>query len=721
MEVIGQEGTIGAMLHRSAQLLEQIDECINPPFPQAAKSVAHLLKSFATHLHSELLGLYQQSQKATPSKADLSRARNLERIVQQQYAALRYLRSSDAANTPPSVQRALEELTTQFFPIEGSNPVIVNRPQWSYNLKYVPLTRIVKSWVQWEVVDPDNALDILPDPKEQLTPEERLSQIADAFLDKVWSAYTVSPGDGKARESLPDTRPREVAILSFAGLDREDTLQIPILVHELGHFIDFSHHPPLHLRAEITKARYVSLDDVETALAGFDLTSKQINIFWDTLTQQLSVAVREIMADLLATRMGGLGFFIAQAEFLARLFDWPQRRVLVLEGGYPGTAYRLRHVLDELKEMGITDFLQEQVEESPSLRGLCDYVENWDRTIDDALDGPEPAQTHGTTIDGMKSALEPIASDAIDRALPEIRKIAREMVPIDRAALVTPNLEKRVKALQMDIPPYLPEDDISAFSEIFVSGWMIDRKMVELPAATTTKGLVDFREQLVQHRKLRRLVLKALELSTSEFGAQTAPSVPAAPKAEAPGAPGAPGVLSAKGIARRLGLPREDPRRLVVLPSAAHLVQEASLDLRLGHWFKIAKRAQLLSFDLTTAEGQRLASDLGQERLYLSASEELIIHPGDFVLGSTLEFVALPTDLMAFVEGKSRPGRAGLAIATATQVGPGFHGCIVLELSNMGSVPLVVRPWTSLAQLVLIQLDEPAEPYAGSSNCQIRP
>ena len=110
--------------------------------------------------------------------------------------------------------------------------------------------------------------------------------------------------------------------------------------------------------------------------------------------------------------------------------------------------------------------------------------------------------------------------------------------------------------------------------------------------------------------------------------------------------------------------------------------------------------------------------------VFVPDGKDFIIHPGDFVLGATLEFVALPSDLMGFVEGKSSIGRLGLLVATATQIAPGFHGVVVLEFANTGTVPLVVEPRMPIAQLVLQRMVSPVSDealYKGRHYCQIWP
>ena len=93
-------------------------------------------------------------------------------------------------------------------------------------------------------------------------------------------------------------------------------------------------------------------------------------------------------------------------------------------------------------------------------------------------------------------------------------------------------------------------------------------------------------------------------------------------------------------------------------------------------------------------------------------------------MGATLEFIALPPDTMAFVEGKSGLGRLGLLVATATTIAPGFHGVVVLELANTGTVPLELVPGMAIAQLVVQVMTNPVPEdflYRGKYYCQIKP
>lgn len=147
--------------------------------------------------------------------------------------------------------------------------------------------------------------------------------------------------------------------------------------------------------------------------------------------------------------------------------------------------------------------------------------------------------------------------------------------------------------------------------------------------------------------------------------------------------------------------------RIKIDPWDDKMVQPASVDLRLGDSFRVFHNHHIQSIDLAAPP-----SDL-TEHVGVGPDGEFVIHPGEFVLGRTLEFVEIPDDIVARIEGKSSLGRLGLVVhATAGFVDPGFSGSLTLEIANFNSVPIVLRPTLPIAQLSFMALDRPAErPY----------
>ena len=165
-------------------------------------------------------------------------------------------------------------------------------------------------------------------------------------------------------------------------------------------------------------------------------------------------------------------------------------------------------------------------------------------------------------------------------------------------------------------------------------------------------------------------------------------------------------ILSDADIRRRLedgGLavePLEDPELQI---------QPASVDLRLGREFL---EFQHTNIPCIHPESEGEIAEYVDETV-VDEGEEFILHPGDFVLGTTIERVEIPPDLIAHVEGRSSLGRLAIVVhATAGLCDPGFVGKITLELSNLGAAPVALSPGMRISQLTFTRLSSPAErPY----------
>ncbi len=147
--------------------------------------------------------------------------------------------------------------------------------------------------------------------------------------------------------------------------------------------------------------------------------------------------------------------------------------------------------------------------------------------------------------------------------------------------------------------------------------------------------------------------------------------------------------------------------RIKIDPWDPGLVQPASVDLRLGDSFRVFHN------HLATAIDLRRPPEKLTEEVAVPEGESFVIHPGEFCLGRTLEWVELPDDIVARIEGKSSLGRLGLIVhATAGFCDPGWKGTLTLELNNLTRVPIILHPGLEIAQLSFMMLDRPAlRPY----------
>ena len=149
--------------------------------------------------------------------------------------------------------------------------------------------------------------------------------------------------------------------------------------------------------------------------------------------------------------------------------------------------------------------------------------------------------------------------------------------------------------------------------------------------------------------------------------------------------------------------------RVRVEPYDPGMIQPSSIDVRLDKFFRVFENHRYPHID--PAEEQ---TDL--TRLIEAGDEAFILHPGEFVLGSTYEVVSLPDDIAGRLEGKSSLGRLGLLThSTAGFIDSGFSGHVTLELSNVATLPIKLWPGMKIGQLCLFRLSSPAEHPYGSS------
>ncbi len=153
-----------------------------------------------------------------------------------------------------------------------------------------------------------------------------------------------------------------------------------------------------------------------------------------------------------------------------------------------------------------------------------------------------------------------------------------------------------------------------------------------------------------------------------------------------------------------------DTGRVALDPYEPDMIQPSSIDVRLDKFFRVFDNHKYASIDPSIEQ-----PDLTR-LVEVDSDKPFVLHPGEFVLGSTFESVALPDDIAARLEGKSSLGRLGLLThSTAGFIDPGFEGNVTLELSNTATLPINLWPGMKIGQLCFFQLSSPAEHPYGSS------
>jgi dCTP deaminase len=158
-----------------------------------------------------------------------------------------------------------------------------------------------------------------------------------------------------------------------------------------------------------------------------------------------------------------------------------------------------------------------------------------------------------------------------------------------------------------------------------------------------------------------------------------------------------------------------DSGRLGIEPFEPLMVQPSSVDVRLDRFFRVFNNTKYTHID------PRQQQDELTTMVEPEGDEPFVLHPGEFVLGSTFECVTLPDDLAGRLEGKSSLGRLGLLThSTAGFIDPGFTGHITLELSNVANLPITLWPGMKIGQLCLFRLTSPSEHPYGSAKAGSR-
>ncbi|MFT4774029.1 MAG: dCTP deaminase [Candidatus Azotimanducaceae bacterium] len=169
-----------------------------------------------------------------------------------------------------------------------------------------------------------------------------------------------------------------------------------------------------------------------------------------------------------------------------------------------------------------------------------------------------------------------------------------------------------------------------------------------------------------------------------------------------------PVILSDRSLREQL-----DAGRIVIDPLDDSLIQPSSVDVRISNLFRVFRNHSAGVIDVKqdmTGLTELIEMPCDEDGI---GDEPFMLHPGEFVLGSTLERIAVPNDLVGRVEGKSSLGRLGLLIhSTAGFIDAGFDGHITLELANVASLPITLYPGMKIGQISFMEMTSPADlPY----------
>jgi dCTP deaminase len=664
----------------------------------APKDLAQALLNIFQYLarvSDEVLRQIDWTAPPTLIDGDITVLRVLDLQVKEFAAHIRYVESARTTHLPWQVIPSFEKLVELLRP-RGK---VMLRPMWHYN--YVTIV--------------SNLRDLY---LAELQPYE-LSYIPEVDVE---SKIIAPLGDA-------------FHIISFPALERNNILLHSVIGHELGHLLatELVESVKKPFLAEVLD-RIEQETDLELAKDGKnagipsrrlkrDRLTKNIN---DTLTY-FERAAEEIVADAV-----GAVLFGPAAVF--SIFDVAVQHEFDLEPTsdndyYPPWRRRIREILR------VADNIAPSLLKAESgLFRMASPIGLQDRAQDLQLSSDERATLVNTRISTLRDIAKDTSDESViatnsfadiaytalqpylDKCVSEVRKtLGNNAFNEDQ---VRPTLPSLIERLDAGVTPNAEHDNPSLkFSrvglvDVLNSAWYHKASLSVTPITPKDRELL---EQVRSQRN--RLTLKAIEFVniTEQYV-----SKPTRRKAVGPSA-ASHGVLTSDDIQWAMQQ-KSIVERLIVTPlfDPEQSIADAAIDVRLGTEFILFRKEAFHALDISASES--LLSDIGryQERVIRRIQDRFVLHPRQLVIGSTLEYVQLPTNIMAYVIGKSTWGRTGLIIATATKVDPGFRGCITLEMINEGEVPLVLFPGMPIAQLVLHRTERPTK-YSGVYSCPIGP
>jgi dCTP deaminase len=542
-----------------------------------------------------------------------------------------------------------------------------------------------------------------------------------------------------------DGLPNHIALIALPAIERDNIFSLIILLHELAHYYDQSQDPPLS-QADLQQAVNTQmLEDwvkeakdikhIPAPLRGKLGIPPEVLDFFLRYSILLRIAtaatwLREITADIIAARLGGISFYLTLKKFVGFFPFEPG-------GSYPPN-YRRFHAVAEVL-LNPTD----GIEKAQDVQALCAKAPYFANTLNtifgeirrDYKSGDVHAELARSRPDASAPAaekeayleyralqiLESIISDALNR----VRDAAGASFPPATCCRLSSKILEAASYLNERIPPaqMLRESQFSPpnwlkVEEILCAAWLAwihecsaredseawtRRRRVTSRVALRGIELSDYMQRHFRDRAenpdIEKNFIEAQKVLKSLAGATDVKEPDRVS-----------GVVGRRALFSAIMRERISERLVVTPILDAGQIGEASIDVRLGNGFIAIRRARTKGIKVTPS-GIWAPGDY-KENISLSYKGRIILHPDEFMLGSTLEYICLPPDMMAYVIGKSSLGRLGLIIATATHVAPGFRGTLTLELSNVGTVPIELRPRAPIAQLVFHRLEEPIEePY----------
>lgn len=519
--------------------------------------------------------------------------------------------------------------------------------------------------------------------------------------------------------------------LSYTSAESKDFLQYAIWGHEIGHlfFQELGARNPEAVETfsqaiskaapfdpaeidELLDFRFLRRLGVDPAEIGEGEREKYRDLLVTWLAGARNRWLSEIFADLFALRLFGPAPLLAFAALPLTDDELDQ-----FAFSHPAPRLRLAEMLKQVERLGYRGFFGDKriVSKRATTGEIEREVKAQCKTLFKKLERMA-AGKHSLQERSQELGRDPVVEERklrerlltsnLEKAIPVVvRRVNEE---IQGKYLCSPDemedVFHQIELLHHDLPPEVEGNNPRCLGLILTAGWLF----------WTTYGKAESEsgsphEELFERRKrTNRLLSKGIEAATvqAEFeerkrhaprrkASHSPPRKPTIPT-DAAGS----GILSAPDLLTRLNEPSLDKKLCITPLLEKDQIQADSIDLRLGNTFLVTRRTTFPVIDVTAGEAEfRERIEQYQRRIYVPMGKPFYIHPGQFVLASSLEFLSMPRDLAGSLVGRTSWGRLGISVPTISKVAPGFKGCLTIEIKNLGEAPVPLYPGVRIAQL----------------------
>jgi len=702
-------------------LEKNVNKIRNEEFPsKTAREAIDLISKIITILKAKL-GRYIneiRNKKTESSKRSLYKNITLIGLSAVKLTRLlKYIEETKVENNPWGMVEVVESFCKTIIPNIG----ILIRPQWRYKYEYINLVEEIQK-----------AVNYLPEREET----EEYTEFKEIF------------------KSVPD-----IFILSFPFIERENILQNTAWTHEIGHILDLILFKPYKtpnseinsFSAELVKNHEFNSEETEELLKlelkSIDpkkITSDLKSVHRDDqkkiLIEIFSQWMSEVTADFFSIYLLGLAplFTLADVGLSTHDPDFYDKE-------HPSLRMRLKLMVKYIKELGYIDILNSTLNdkelvkkrvigEIDKIQTLCSYKSTITYTV--LINKIELVELEKKFVQTLENALE----SSFDKIINMIKEKLKCESVICRPNALTDNIWGRIMLLKDKVPPNeIKEEElsdtrktgkpISQLALILNAGWFYWITYKPVTSLSYKKCVGYFKEYV----KINRLILKALQSfyvqneyikRKKEYIRKQKKTKKEKLKVNGNFTENEKESLVKNGaLSKNDIIDRIQSKSLIISPilNLEGQVDACSFDIRLGNEFIITRRTKAPSIDANDPDIEKNIEQY-QSKIYVPLGEALALHPQQFVIGSTLEYFMMPSDLCSIVVGKSSWGRLGLVIATATKVDPNFRGVITLELVNAGDIPIKLYPCAKIGQLVFFDTTRyESGVYKGKYDCPTGP